>query len=95
MLKIKLYVILSTILVFNLFEESLCARGGGAKTSRRRTNKFCAGGSGGGGRGLSGSIDCKYFLKIYNIENKIHVIGKFAPSKQTIKNQICPNAQGS
>ena len=61
MLKIKLYVILSTILVFNLFEES-CARGGGGKTIGRR-NKFCRGGSGGGSGGPSGSIDCKYFLK--------------------------------
>ena len=61
MLKIKLYVILSTILVFNLFEES-SARGGGGKTIGRR-NKFCRGGSGGGSGGPSGSIDCKYFLK--------------------------------
>ena len=62
MLKIKLYyVILSILLVFNLFEKSSCARsGGGGKTIRGRNN--CKGG-GGGWTPITGSIDCKYFLK--------------------------------
>ena len=63
MLKIKLYLILSSILVFNLFEES-CAignrqRGGGRKSNSRRPNNCPT-----VGRNPSRSIDCKYFWKM-------------------------------
>ena len=61
MLKIKLYVILSILLVFNLFEKLSCARsGGGVKTNRGRNN--CKGG-GGGWTPITSSIDCKYFVE--------------------------------